>query len=70
MRAACSPVAGGGIINQQLAGGICLFTPLLGLLQLFSLHVSICRVLACTTCAAYIAYTCHTMSYVMPAMLL
>ncbi len=43
------------MINQQLAGGICLFTPLFALFQLFSLHVSVCCVymLTCTACAAY-----------------
>lgn len=38
VRAICSPVLGlgRGIINQQLACGICLFTSLLALFQLFS----------------------------------
>ena len=47
-----------GIINQQLAGGVCLFTSLLALFQLFDLHVSVCGVLIRTVCAAYLAYTC------------
>jgi len=43
--------------------------PLLALFQLFNLHVSVCCVVICTVCAAYIPYTFHTMSYVMSVML-
>ncbi len=48
-----SPVwaRGEGIINQQLAGDVCLFASLLTLFQLSILHVSVCSVLVCTLCA-------------------
>ncbi len=58
-------------VRASSTSGVCLFTTLLALLQLFNLHACVCCVLTCTVCAEYLAYAFHIMymSNVMSVML-